>query len=405
MAEPLSIAASLATLIGCFNALRRSVATLRELRAAPEKLAAFESELTSFEICLDFIAQRLRDSDGTDDAATVPIMAVVHRATQFMEEIQLFLNSKLRRQDTTSRNPLRYLNDRLRRQDKSSRIPQRYPSSGNWVWYKETITDKQKRLRHLRDELVLALAGSSFVYIRATKIESETRDLSIMSSSNAKGQRKVEPRFSSAIANPDQDTPVSGQQHECNITRAISFSECEAKHVRLASEFEVQDSNIIKPCIPGLDFFGRHELIPRHLSRLLGSFSIVVLVYHSIYGKPNSRKNTKSKQLRVAYRFPTWLVGWVMHVYASASNRGPELILRVSRTVPTESQQFIFAYFGYTVDLKTLLDHGEISPTDVDGQSGHTALHVSKSTIVINDALFVSQKLSSGISRDIFTKS
>ena len=79
----------------------------------------------------------------------------------------------------------------------------------------------------------------------------------------------------------------------------------------------------------------------------------------------------------IKYVFPSWLLARVFSLTLSLSTpTGPELNLRVTRIVSSNSLIFMLAKWDDAEGLKTLLSRGLASPYDVDVITGETALHV-----------------------------
>jgi len=91
-------------------------------------------------------------------------------------------------------------------------------------------------------------------------------------------------------------------------------------------------------------------------------------------------KNRTGQSFQLTYCFPQWFLERALHIVAAITYTGtPMFGLEVRRRVGWGSEDSIlrFALTGNTVGVKSLLDVGTASMTDVDPNHGRSALHVS----------------------------
>lgn len=91
-------------------------------------------------------------------------------------------------------------------------------------------------------------------------------------------------------------------------------------------------------------------------------------------------QNRTGKSVQLTYCFPKWFLERAIHFVAAMTYTGtPMFGLEVRRRVGWGSEDSIlrFALTGNTVGVKTLLDVGKVSMTDVDPNHGRSALYVS----------------------------
>lgn len=81
--------------------------------------------------------------------------------------------------------------------------------------------------------------------------------------------------------------------------------------------------------------------------------------------------------VRVTYHFPAWFLARAIQLILSFTYmNGPQLSLRMPRTVEGSSDIFSFAVQGNLEGVKSLFRCGMASPFDVAATNGRTALHV-----------------------------
>ena len=77
-------------------------------------------------------------------------------------------------------------------------------------------------------------------------------------------------------------------------------------------------------------------------------------------------------------QFPYWLLSYALTILYTLSNRtGPELLLRMPKVRPANSDIFHFACTGNLEGMRSLFRHGLATPFDIEYGTGLTALHVS----------------------------
>jgi len=121
---------------------------------------------------------------------------------------------------------------------------------------------------------------------------------------------------------------------------------------------------------------------PLMLRNLIGTL-FVGYTGSSLLG-PNCNKSTcqnhAGRSLQFTYCFPQWFLEKTIHIVAALTYTGtPVFGLEVRRRVGWGGEDSIlrFALTGNTVGVKSLLDVGKASMTDVDPNHGRTALYVS----------------------------
>lgn len=91
-------------------------------------------------------------------------------------------------------------------------------------------------------------------------------------------------------------------------------------------------------------------------------------------------RNRAGRSFQLTYCFPQWFLERAIHIVAALTYTGsPVFGLEVRRRIGWGSEDGIlrFALTGNTVGVKSLLDVGKASMTDVDPNHGRTALYVS----------------------------
>ena len=122
---------------------------------------------------------------------------------------------------------------------------------------------------------------------------------------------------------------------------------------------------------------------PSILQNFLGFLCLVYL--HGQHRRPCrclKMCNCMTKtSLTMTFQFPHWLLSYALTILYTFSNRmGPELLLRIPKVRPANSELFHFACTGNLDGMRSLFRHGLASPFDIEYGTGLTALHVSSTT-------------------------
>lgn len=118
---------------------------------------------------------------------------------------------------------------------------------------------------------------------------------------------------------------------------------------------------------------------PYLVNAVLGSlFSGYQVSPWSIQRCDNVYCGNRSMRYTYEYTFPRWFTRHtVLIILAQSVNRGPEMCLRVMKSVPAKARIFAAAESGKMALVRQLLSQGKASVDDVD-EHGHTPLHVSQ---------------------------
>jgi len=103
-------------------------------------------------------------------------------------------------------------------------------------------------------------------------------------------------------------------------------------------------------------------------------------------------RKRSSSRIIVSYQFPEWF--WTRSFLASfmtAGFAGPEMLIRLSNTIPFASETYQHCLGGNILGLKRLFEMGSASPFDLD-PDGLSLLRVSVSFISMNVADFNTQR-------------
>jgi ankyrin repeat protein len=121
----------------------------------------------------------------------------------------------------------------------------------------------------------------------------------------------------------------------------------------------------------------RHIRSPAKLNRLLGSLFVgyTSLPFLSPACNEKRCKKRSSPSIRVNYYFPNWFMMRALVFAATQNANSPEMLLKVIRMVPPNSEIFYYAETGNVAGMSDLFRRGLASPRDVEYGTGVSALH------------------------------
>ena len=120
---------------------------------------------------------------------------------------------------------------------------------------------------------------------------------------------------------------------------------------------------------------------PRAFNDFLGSLCLGYLslacgdtTCHDRSCRPRSQSS-----LCLKYHFPYWFVTYAISILIRVrQNSGPEIVLRMPKVRPANSDVFYFACTGNTDGMRYLFQSGLASPDDVEHGTGISALHAGR---------------------------
>ena len=98
MTDPLSIAASVITLIGTADAIVKSLQKVRNLRKAPGEVLALYNELTDLRVVLDDVSSCLSEVGDTSSSATKRLRhmaSLIDRAKEHMQRLDETMHGRI----------------------------------------------------------------------------------------------------------------------------------------------------------------------------------------------------------------------------------------------------------------------------------------------------------------------
>ena len=123
-----------------------------------------------------------------------------------------------------------------------------------------------------------------------------------------------------------------------------------------------------------------HLTTPQLLNGILGSLFLGFSNYVIQTRAPGKRINRgrSRRAFNLKYHFPQWLLSHALSLSVTyGGTTGPELLLKIPKARPGNSEIFYFACTGNVEGMRALFRNGLASPDDIEFGSGLTALHVS----------------------------
>lgn len=393
--DPVSISASVVTLIGAANTASHGLRKLLRLRGAPDIILSLNNEVSDLQLLLNEVGSLLSEArsvhTGGHGSAT-PKAAGFQSLPPTLARIQ----AKLSELDTIlEKLPANGLN---------------FASKVLWLRAESNVFKIRNELGSLKQNLstALGLLTSS----TALRVQVELQDLRVATNHGQLG-------FSQAITERNSSLEKSVatilKSHDKNER---GFAKVEQQLLALSEQIQQQQvkpvpSHPENPWVNGLNQ-GR-ELAPRttafgalqmrfstrgrcqswcrcachtegsvNTPKLLRS--VMGMLYIGYSGVPalspscdsNGCKGNSEGLLQVHYFFPPWFLAKVVSMALGVSRaHGPELCLRVANVRADREPIFKHCYFGNVEAARSILAAGEASVLDVSAITGNSLLHTA----------------------------
>ena len=375
--DPLSVTASIITVLGAGGTIATTLEKTRSIRQAPEIILSLNNEISDLRLIVHETQQLLREDQNRDPigsetrAFTDQVTPILIRGRDKLLELESLIEYSLTSTSTNTKN-----------RPKVRKVA--------WVWKQQKVQSIKDDIRSLRLNLaaIVGLVSSkttSRLELQISQIQTDssalhsrldsvlpdilghqTRSADLLndlfhSLTTARGTPSVN---SSAVVSPEQFRSVAQGNvlPGLQIQVARKFDSCPQEYSYACHSHSAWNS-------------------PRYLRYFLG------LLFTGYTGLPvlNPRCNVtgciQNSQSCVYfnYLFPPWLLSCVVEYYIRISRSyGISQCFRVSNVISYSSQIFLLAQFGDVEGLKKLLNSRKASPFDVS-PDGVTALHVSLS--------------------------
>ncbi|KAI3332073.1 ankyrin [Xylariaceae sp. AK1471] len=366
--DPLSLTASVITVVGVADAAARGLKKLIALRGASDAILALNNEISDLRLTLrelDSILQASKADDSTlNEYLQGSVFPSIDTTQKKLIALEKFVESRLKKPDG---NP-----DRL-----------------GWLKYEEKIQKHQKDFRHLRVNLgtVLGIISSKSASRLETRLDSlcfvaeqhriETQALVQQGETVHQAflqmlerQKLNELRLAAIEKGPHIEPP---QSPPLRIQPRGPSDGLSALRMRFLQR---------RRCSPYCDCACHRTSrlnTPRMLQFLTGTLFVG---YNGVtrLTKPCTSECQKSPEgfIAVNYYFPTWLVKRVFAAGARFTNyRGPELSIRMLNVRDPGDMIFQATHDNDALTVQALLSSGEASVLDVQDGTGHSALHLA----------------------------
>ncbi|KAL8992840.1 MAG: hypothetical protein Q9169_006800 [Polycauliona sp. 2 TL-2023] len=375
--DPLSISASVVTLLGVADGVSRGLRKLIRLPGVPDLILALNNEVSDLQLLLDEVGTLVQEARS------------VRSLPRILERIQAKLN---------------HLDVVLRR---FSATGPKWSARVLWLKEEPNVLRIRIELGILKQDLTTALGLSSSstalrvqVELQDLRLVTDKRQLSVsqtiverhssLETSVLKSQHhnergfdrleqqllalteQIQQRQESPASRPGDNSSVSAakQRHEYMPTTP-AFS---ALQMRFLSRRRCQ------ACCKCACHTESRLNTPKFLKSVMG------MLYVGYFGVPalspscdtSGCKGNPEGLLQVHYFFPSWFLGKVISMALGVNQiYGPEFCLRVANVRADLDPIFLHSYNGDVDAVRSILIAGKASVLDVNAQSGNSLLHMA----------------------------
>lgn len=348
MTDPLSLAASIITILGVVKSSIKAKETFNIFRHASTAFNALYNELSEIHLQISSLEGVLNTmKDRPKDAAN--LQNLLQRIKNALFELEFYLQEL---------SPI----DR-------TKISRRL----TWTLHQRKILYLKDNLRVMRQELITSIATINLTY--TTQMQVQVQNVEILTHRmHAKLDRlaapeivttpehKIASNLLNASTSSSTDAPEMKASNDewtlvCSVSRAQDQHECQC--------------SCVCHCV------SNYSAIPTSLRWILGTLFIGYSV-HPVYKRPcDIASCSRSSQtfLKVQYQFPSQFCNLVISAWLHGSFKCVDSGIRIATVVPTLSPVLNHAYHGQTHALIRLLNTKSASPNDMDAISGWTPLH------------------------------
>ena len=397
--DPLSVTASIITLLAAGGSIVDGLEKLASLREAPDIILALNNEISDFRVVIFEIANYLQQepiqSLPNAQGFHTNILPLLNRARDKLDELEALIEYKLV----------------LPRNDGNIRL-----NKTGWIWERQKVKRIQEEIRSvkislvatvgvlnskstLRLELQLATFQSASDNLHSQASQSlATIETSSSATENLLGQilrivtqnqSRTEAQLHNVLAAstpqiaglPGSERMTTSENDELGTTRGPP----KLYHLRVSSTLQRRYLACTSSCTCRC-----HNRLawtsPTWLSPLLGQIfaGYAGLPVLSAYCDQLDCQRGSEQFVSIQYFFPSWFALRILQAYLRFSRyNGIEQSLRVSRVVWNGAEIFSKIYSRDTKGVQALLGSREAFPFDVESVLGTTALDVSISICFI----------------------
>ena len=398
--DPLSLSASIITLLAAGGTVIRGLERLSSLRAAPNIILALNIEISDFRLAILELSNSLQREPVKSNnilwntqAFRTELLPILHRARNKLIELESLIEYRLI----------------LPEKNGSIRL-----NKTAWLWERQKLKMLQKEFRSIKIN-VIALTGV-LITQSMSRIELQTSDirsaistlqgavmhrsesttnafsasenfLRQMLENEARNQSRIESYLREALATanafpPTRSSPSSLQRtastHDHGYERITTGGPPKSYTLCTLSRLQWRHSNCILSCTcrcHNRAVWASPNWINAFFGRLSAEYTRPPFWPHSC--DKSGCLQSSGSFIAVQYIFPSWFAFRVLHAYLQAGHHSSiEYNLRVFPTIWSGSEIFVKARSGDVAGVKALLESRRCSPFDVS-EEGQTALMVS----------------------------
>ena len=397
--DPLSLTASIITLLAAGGTVIQGLERLSSLRAAPNIILALNTEISDFRLAIVELSNSLQrepvnsnNISWNTQAFSTELLPILHRARNKLIELESLIEYRLI----------------LRENNGSIRL-----NKTAWLWEQQKLKMLQKEFRSIKIN-VIALTGV-LISQSMSRLELQTSDirsaistlygavihysesttnafsasenlLRQMLDNEAQYQSRIESHLREALATTNA-TPLTlpgpsnlqgmASTYDHGHERMTTGGPPRSYTLCTLSRLQWRHSSCILSCTcrcHNRAIWASPKWINAFFGRLSAEYTRPPLLAHSC-DKIGCLQSSGSF-IAVQYTFPSWLALRVLHAYLQAGyHNSLEYNLRVSPTIWSGSEIFVKARSGDVAGVKALLESRRCSPFDVS-EEGQTALMV-----------------------------
>ena len=389
--DPLSMTASIITLLAVGGNVFGGLERLSSLREVPDSVLALRNEISDFRLVSLELAKHLQDLSAKPPEITqtlsINVLPILDRTRNTIMELEALIKNKLiiPRKDGTirlnkaawilERHKLKRLQDEVRSMRISLiavmniltlkcmlrpevHIPPLRSTTGQF--YGELSQDRAIATSNSSTTESLLAEISKMVSHIQSRIESDTHTVSSVSLSQPSGPQRIV----TVQEQRGREIPtVKRHSHPHNLQNPSVVSR---RHIACATSCACR-------C---------HDRVTWRSPMCIGSLLGRLFVEHAglpILAPPCDKSDCQwnfKLCMTIQYLFPSWFAQWALYACSRLCYHGIQHTFRVSRAVWSGSKIFWQARLGDVDGIRTLLASREASPYDVSSECGATALNV-----------------------------
>ena len=393
--DPLSISASVLTLLGAGGTLSKLLRKGIDLKNAPDVLQALNDEVSELQSTANDVNDLLWTANRDfDDPPPKSLISSLSRVKSILLQLESYISYQLTTFTADGQNTRLdrsvYLRAECRLHELKDEIQASRIALASALSLFASSIGMRNRIQSRQISCSLELLHNKFEMV--PELALRVRDARQLVSSPQITLQTTRTKGESLERGPEISSGSGNLKERSSINPdATSQSQFYDRQMVVSSELRNQGQHesapIIKfiqdPCNTGCHCpcHAIHKIrSPKFLHTILGSFCLRYRAYPSLKQACGVRCRARAGGITCSYAFPSLLLDWIIFIsYSCALAKGPELLLRVMRKRDFGIFKVLFlAPESYaSTELKRMLDCGEASVLDIDKNGVAMIQHVT----------------------------